>query len=98
VEAARALEAEAVEFHTGDYANRKGSARAAELARLKKAVALARSMGLKAHAGHGLDYENVAALHGIEGLDELNIGYSIVTRSLWSGLDAAVRDMIRLVR
>lgn len=98
VNASAALGAEAVEFHTGDYANASGPARTRELDRLKAAVGRARRLGLAAHAGHGLDYENVKRLRSIKGLDELNIGYSIVTRAVWTGLDAAVREMKRLLR
>ncbi len=96
-EAAR-LGAEAVEFHTGDYANQKSRAgRRHELTRLERAVALAQRLGLAAHAGHGLDYDNVAAVARIEGIGELNIGYSIVSRALWTGFDRAVKDMLELV-
>jgi pyridoxine 5-phosphate synthase len=98
IRAARAMGAEAVEFHTGDYANaRTAAGRRRQLARLKKAVALARRVGLTAHAGHGLDYANTRAVARIVGLDELNIGYSIVARALRTGLDRAVRDMRRLL-
>jgi pyridoxine 5-phosphate synthase len=98
VELAKRFGADAVEFHTGDYANaKKGTARLREWKRLQKAVGLAAQMPLLAHAGHGLDYENVSALKKITGLVELNIGYSIISRSLWTGLDKAVRDMRRLI-
>ena len=99
VEMAKMLSADAVEFHTGDYANRTTAAgRRKEWKRLKGAVVLARAMRLAAHAGHGLDYDNVAALKNIPGIEELNIGYSIVTRALWVGLDRAVREMRDLIR
>ena len=98
VDEARRLGADAVEFHTGDYANRRGRARARELARLRKAVAHARGAGLQAHAGHGLDYANVRPVAAIPGIGELNIGYSIVSRSVWMGFERAVSDMLRLVR
>lgn len=98
IDQASAFGADAVEFHTGTYANAPADARRRELLRLSGAVALARSVGLIAHAGHGLDYENVRALRRIDGIEELNIGYSIVTRALWVGLDRAVREMARLIR
>ncbi len=98
VDASAALGAEAVEFHTGDYANASGLARTRELERLRAAVGRARRLGLVAHAGHGLDYINVRRLRSIKGLDELNIGYSIVTRAVWTGLGNAVRDMKKLIR
>jgi len=97
-EAAR-LGADAVEFHTGDYANQTSLQGAEkEWRRLKRAVEAARAMGITAHAGHGLDYRNVERIMKIKGLEELNIGYSIVTRAVWVGLDRAVRDMRRLLR
>ncbi len=98
VDEALRLGADAVEFHTGDYANRKGPARKRELTRLIKAVGQAKAAGLQAHAGHGLDYENVSAVVAIPGIGELNIGYSIVTRALWTGFEKAVADMLRLTR
>lgn len=97
VELAKKMGADAVEFHTGDYANAAGAARQRQWKRLRNATLYASRMPLKAHAGHGLDYENVGALKKIHGLEELNIGYSIITRSLWTGLEAAVRDMRRLI-
>ena len=96
-EAAR-LGADAVEFHTGDYANqttRQGAER--EWARLRKAVGQANKMGITAHAGHGLDYANVRRITKIKGLEELNIGYAIITRALWVGLERAVTGMRELV-
>ena len=98
IELAKKYGADAVEFHTGDYANaKKGKARLSEWTRLQKAVRYTAQMPITAHAGHGLDYENVAALKKIPGLVELNIGYSIISRSVWTGLDAAVREMKRLI-
>jgi pyridoxine 5-phosphate synthase len=97
-EAAR-LGVEAVEFHTGDYANqmtRRG--KRGQLDRLKEAVCCAREMKITAHAGHGLDYENVKEICKIKALDELNIGYAIVARALWVGMDRAVRQMLGLLR
>ena len=95
---AKKLGADAVEFHTGAYANqgtRYGIQK--ELGRLKAAVRLAREAGLVTHAGHGLDYQNVVAITRIEGIEELNIGYSIVTRALWIGLEKAVQEMLGLI-
>ncbi len=98
IELAKKYGADAVEFHTGDYANaKKGAARLREWTRLQKAVRHAAEIPIVAHAGHGLDYENVGALKRIPGLVELNIGYSIIARSIWSGLDSATREMKRLI-
>ena len=94
----RKLGADTVEFHTGDYANQKDpKGRARELVRLKQAVKLAGFLGITAHAGHGLDYQNVTAVARIPGIDELNIGYSIVGRALWLGWEKAVKEMIRKI-
>lgn len=98
VEAAQKFGADAVEFHTGDYAAETNPIRKKkEWTRLRNAVLVARQNSLTAHAGHGLDYGNVQALKTIRGIEELNIGYSIITRSLWAGLDDSVREMIRLI-
>lgn len=99
VRAAKALGADAVEFHTGTYAEATSAAAARkEIVRLARAVRLARSLGLKAHAGHGLDVKNVKAVKEIQGLDELNIGYAIVSRALWIGFEAAVKEMMRALK
>jgi pyridoxine 5-phosphate synthase len=83
-----------VELHTGRYAGAKGPEREGELARLTGAAAFARERGLRVNAGHGLDYDNVAAVASIDGVEELNIGFAIVARALFAGVDAAVRQML----
>src|SRR5690606_7000386 len=88
----------AVELHTGEYANATVGERAPELARLRAATEVGRELGLAVHAGHGLTYENVAAVASIDGIEELNIGHSIVSRALFTGLERAVRDMVDAVR
>ncbi len=98
LEEAKRLGADAVEFHTGDYANQvmtRGADK--EFYRLKLAVHTANQMQLTAHAGHGLDYQNVVRLKSIRSLEELNIGYSIITRALKTGLEAAVKEMLELI-
>jgi pyridoxine 5-phosphate synthase len=98
LEAARDLGADAVEIHTGAYANAR-TARARERAALAvgQAVRAARALGLLTHVGHGLDYANVPRIARIPGIEEFNIGYAIVARALFTGLARAVRDMKRLV-
>lgn len=99
VRLARKLGARAIELHTGDYANaRTAATRRAELNRLKAATRLGLGLGLAVHAGHGLDYRNTAAVAAIPGMGELNIGYSILSRSLETGLSKAVADMLAVVR
>jgi len=93
LDAAREAEAPFVELHTGSYANATGAKREAELARLVAATAHARSIGLRVNAGHGLDLGHVGPIAAIEGIEELNIGFAIVSRALFVGLTAAVREM-----
>jgi pyridoxine 5-phosphate synthase len=92
------LGADAVELHTGEYANTRGEARDRQLARLHEAAGLARSLGIAVHAGHGLTYENVTPVAAVQEIEELNIGHSIVSRALFTGLEAAVREMAELIR
>lgn len=90
--------ADAVELHTGRYAAAKsGQAREAELAALTRAGAHARGSGLSLNAGHGLTVWNVAPVAAIEGMEELNIGHSIVARAVFVGLTEAVREMKEII-
>jgi pyridoxine 5-phosphate synthase len=98
VEAACSVGAEFVELHTGAYARATGRAKARELARLETAARHARAIGLRVNAGHGLDYENVSAVAALPHVEELNIGFAIVARALFDGVDEAVAHMVRLVR
>lgn len=94
VEASRAVGAEAVELHTGRYADAPGEAEARrELAALVEAGRVAVDAGLGLHAGHGLNYHNVAAVARVAGMLELNIGHSIVARAVFIGIRAAVAEM-----
>ena len=87
-----------VELHTGRYAEASWSLQPQELARLIEGSAIARSLGLRVNAGHGLTYQNVEAIAAIEGMEELNIGHTIVARALAVGLEMAVRQMKALVQ
>jgi pyridoxine 5-phosphate synthase len=82
-----------IELHTGAYSNARGRQREAELKRLQTAATYAYEMGLRVNAGHGLDYENVLPIAQLPYLEELNIGYAIVSRAVYVGLDQAVREM-----
>jgi len=98
IEAAARTGAEAVEFHTGEYANAaEGVERDRQLARLVEGAKQARQQGLTIHAGHGLNYTNVRPVAAIAGMDELNIGHSIISRAVFVGLREAVREMVRLI-
>jgi pyridoxine 5-phosphate synthase len=96
VEASLRAGAKAVELHTGRYADALTSNdRARELGALTLAGARAVACGLRLHAGHGLNYQNVMPVVLIDGMDELNIGHSIISRAVFVGLDRAVREMKR---
>ncbi|MDR2033937.1 MAG: pyridoxine 5'-phosphate synthase [Helicobacteraceae bacterium] len=69
-----------------------------EIQKIKKAVAFANELGLSVAAGHGLNYHNVGEIAAIEGIEELNIGQSIVARSIWTGFSVAVREMSALIK
>ena len=96
LQACRACQARWVELHTGAYANAVRPA--AELDRLRSATRLARALGLRVNAGHGLTYRNVEPVAAISGMEELNIGHSIVARALAVGLTTAVRQMKVLIQ
>jgi len=93
VEAAIALGAPVVEFHTGRYAHRTGQARADELKRIADMAALAAKNGIEPHAGHGLTYDNVAAVAAIPQIVELNIGHFLIGEAIFVGLEDAVQRM-----
>ncbi|HNQ90302.1 MAG TPA: pyridoxine 5'-phosphate synthase [Verrucomicrobiota bacterium] len=99
VEAAARLGAQAIELHTGAFAGhfRDPAGRAREVDRLIAAARQAHGLGLRVNAGHGLNYENVAALEPVPHLVELNIGHSIVSRSIGVGLRQAVEEMLVLM-
>lgn len=88
---------QAVEIHTGSYANASGAARGVELQKIKDVAAATRHLGMDVHAGHGLDYHNVSAIVKITEIEELNIGHAIIARALFVGMDRAVRDMLSLM-
>jgi pyridoxine 5-phosphate synthase len=99
VEAAAVLKADAVEFHTGRYADASAPAdRQLELEALIEAAHSAYSHGLHVHMGHGLNYHNVHSIAAIVHVEELNIGHSIVSRALFVGMERAVREMKELIR
>jgi len=97
LKASQATGARWVELHTGTYAECPWDQQPAELARLTEATAHARALGLRVNAGHGLTYQNVEPVAAIEGMEELNIGHTIVARALAVGLQQAVSEMRHLV-
>lgn len=92
-----ALGVPAVELHTGRYAHAWPGADQA-LAELTEAARYGRSLGLAVHAGHGLTYRNVVPVAAIRHIEELNIGHSVVSRAVLTGMEEATREMLRLVR
>jgi pyridoxine 5-phosphate synthase len=97
LDAAKDLGVPAVELHTGRYSNtwrRGGEA----LDELRRAARHAADMGLFIHAGHGLTYQNVRPVAAIPEIEELNIGHSVVSRAIMTGVPSAVEEMARLVK
>ncbi len=98
IELARELGAGAIEIHTGCYANATDeAAQQRELQSLLTACQRTRELGIHLHAGHGLTYRNVLPVAKIDGLEELNIGHTIIARALFVGLRSAVEEMKSLV-
>jgi len=98
IDASAGLGVEAVELHTGNYAEaRTDEERRTSLEALARAGARARAAGLVLNAGHGLTYRNVVPVARIAGMHELNIGHSIVARAVFVGFAQAVREMKALV-
>ena len=95
IEASANVGADCIELHTGDYANAETDARRRdELARLAEGAEAAHDAGLRVHAGHGLNYRNVPAFHdAVPHVAEVSIGFAIVSRAVFVGLDQAVQDM-----
>ncbi|TFG52707.1 MAG: pyridoxine 5'-phosphate synthase [Gemmatimonadales bacterium] len=96
IEAAKSLRGPALELHTGRYANTWQQSPAA-LEELQHAARYARALELAVHAGHGLTYRNVQPVARIPEIEELNIGHSIVSRAIFTGMRSAVEDMARLM-
>ena len=98
VAASAQIGAEMIELHTGAFANAEGVEKEGELSRLSQAARQGHELGLQVNAGHGLNYENLALFLQVPHLAELNIGHSIVARSLAIGMEAAVREMKTLMK
>lgn len=99
IEIARVLHVKAVEIQTARYSEaRTPVERQRELDALRQAAEFARERGLHVHMGHGLNYQNVQAVTAIPGVEELNIGHSIVSRAMLVGMQQAVRDMKDAIR
>jgi len=97
LEAAVSLGAPVVELHTGRYCELEGAAQKAELERLRKSAALCGRLGLECHMGHGLGYSDVGPIAAIPEVRELNIGHFLVGEAIFVGLEAAIREMRRIM-
>jgi pyridoxine 5-phosphate synthase len=97
ITASHAVGADAIELHTGKYSLAKGPEQKKILEQLWSSAELAHRLGLKVHAGHGLDYSNVIPLKTMPYLEELNIGHSIICRAISVGILEAVREMKALI-
>ena len=93
IEASKAVGATIIELHTGEYSQLSGAAQEKELQTIQEMAAFATSLGLQVHAGHGLKYYNVDSIAKIPQIVELNIGHSIICRSIFEGLKNAIKDM-----
>jgi pyridoxine 5-phosphate synthase len=94
IEASKAVGADTIELHTGEYCNAPKDAVLYELDRIKSCARAAHNLGLEVAAGHGLHYHNVRPISHIPEIIELNIGHSIISRAVYVGMDAAVRQML----
>jgi pyridoxine 5-phosphate synthase len=89
--------ADFIEIHTGAYCEASAPRRQTELDKLHEAIRAARRLGFGVNAGHGLDYRNILPVLALGGVEEYNIGHSIIARAVLVGLDGAVREMAGLV-
>ena len=97
IEASARVGSQFIELHTGQFAEHFPKSDA-ELQRLIHGAKLAHSLGLKVNAGHGLNYDNLPVMFSVPHLVELNIGHSIVSRAVFTGMERAVRDMLALMK
>ena len=99
IEASAEIGADFIEIHTGEYANARSKKEARRhLERIRAMANFGRSLGLRVNAGHGLNYVNIRPIASIKAIEEVSIGHAIISRAVFVGLDAAVREMVGLVR
>jgi pyridoxine 5-phosphate synthase len=98
IEAAREVEADKIEIHTGEYANARTERQQLELLEVVRTAAQhAAELGMGINAGHGLNYLNIIPFRTIEEIEEVSIGHAVISRAVFVGLDRAVREMVGLV-
>jgi pyridoxine 5-phosphate synthase len=99
IELSKEIGADLVEIHTGKYANHYKSEQFDDLlAEILDSAKFAKNLGLRVAAGHGLNYENTAPIAAIEEIDELSIGHSVISRSLFTGIEKATQDMLKIIK
>jgi len=99
IKASNKIEADYVEIHTGAFSEAKDwKSQKQELIKIENAVKLSTKLGMGVSAGHGLTYFNVKKVAALGGIEEFNIGHSIMSRAVFVGLDRAVRDMVELLK
>ncbi len=99
IKAANKTGTDYIEIHTGSYAEAiTWKDQEQELEKIDTAIKLARKVGMGVNAGHGLNYVNIKPLAALGGIEEYNIGHSIMARAMYVGMDRAVRDMVELIK
>jgi pyridoxine 5-phosphate synthase len=99
VNTSKEVNADYIEIHTGAYAEAFCTGKVQhELEHIEASIKLARNIGLGVNAGHGLNYFNIQAIAALGGIEEYNIGHSIISRAMLVGLDRAVSDMVKLLK
>lgn len=98
IDAAVEINADLIEIHTGVYANTINEEDAFdELERIRQAAIHAKKLGLGVNAGHGLNYNNMKEFIAIQNIDEVSIGQAVVARSVFTGLEKAIKDMLAII-
>ncbi len=90
IQIAKEIGADFIEVHTGPYAENPNDK---ELSTVKEAIEFGKSIGLKINAGHGLNYQNTAAIAKLPDIEQLHIGHSVISRAVIVGIKEAVREM-----
>lgn len=99
IKASHRVGADAIEIHTGPYcAVSHEKERKDQLRRIEMAISAARKLGLRVNAGHGLNYRNIGPVVALGGIEEFNIGHSIIGRAALVGMERAVREMLELLK
>jgi pyridoxine 5-phosphate synthase len=99
IKVARKVGADYVEIHTGSFADAADwKTEEQELIKIENAIKLATKLGMGVNAGHGLNYSNIKKVAALGGVEEYNIGHSIISKAVLVGLDRAVRDMVELLK